>query len=122
VHHPFPEAPLYDRTFEIFRTFFAKAANGNIGTRLFHLAVDAGFPTPHCRVEYPMDGGADSPFYDWITESLRSILPRASALGLVRSDEITAIDSLATRLRDEAIAHGVCLPGPAMVGCFARKR
>jgi hypothetical protein len=42
--------------------------------------------------------------------------------GLVRSDEITAIDSLATRLRDEAIAHRVCLPGPAMVRCFARKR
>lgn len=122
VHRPFPAAPLYERIFEIFRTFFAKAAHDNIGTRLFHLAVDAGFPSPECRVEYPMDGGADSPFYDWIAESLRSILPRASALGLVRSDEITAIDSLATRLRDEALALGVCLPGPAMVGCVARKR
>src|SRR5262245_44329355 len=37
VHHAYPEAPLYDRVFEVFRTFFAKAAHGNIGTRLFHL-------------------------------------------------------------------------------------
>src|SRR3954469_1290133 len=122
VHRPFPEAPLYERSMEIFRAFFAKAAHGNIGTRLFRLFVDAGFPLPECRVEYPMDGGADSPFYEWIAESLRSILPRAESLGLVRSDEVVAIDSLAERLRQEAIAGAGCAPGPAMVGCFARKR
>jgi ubiquinone/menaquinone biosynthesis C-methylase UbiE len=122
VHRPFPEAPLCERSMEIFRAFFAKAAHGNIGTRLFRLFVDAGFPLPECRVEYPMDGGADSPFYEWIAESLRSILPRAEGLGLVRSDEVVAIDSLAERLRQEAIAGAGCAPGPAMIGCFARKR
>jgi len=122
VHRPFPEAPLCERLLEIFRAFFAKAAHGNIGTRLFKLLIDAGFAAPECRVEYPMDGGAGSPFYEWIAESFRSILPRAAALGLVRSDEVEDIDSLARRLEDETIAHGGCVPGPAMVGCFARKR
>ena len=69
-----------------------------------------------------MDGGAGSPFYEWMTESFRSILPRAAALGLVRSDEVADIDSLASRLKEETIAHRGCVPGPAMVGCFARKR
>jgi ubiquinone/menaquinone biosynthesis C-methylase UbiE len=122
VHRAFPDAPLYDRTFEVFREFFAKATHGNIGTRLFHLMVDAGFPSPQCRVEYPMDGGADSPFYDWIAESFRTILPRAEALGLVRSDEAADIDSLAARLKEEATSHRGCVIGPAMVGCSARKR
>jgi ubiquinone/menaquinone biosynthesis C-methylase UbiE len=122
VHRAFPEAALYERTFEIFRAFFAKAAHGNIGTRLFQLFIDAGFSPPECRVEYPMDGGADSPFYEWVAESFRSILPRAAALGLVRSDEVAGIDSLARRLKEETISHGGCLPGPAMIGCFARKR
>jgi len=122
VHRPFPEAPLCERIFEIFRAFFAKAAHGNIGTRLFRLLIDAGFSSPECRVEYPMDGGADTPFYEWIAESFRSILPRAAALGLVRSDEVAGIDSLARRLEEETISHGGCVPGPAMVGCFARKR
>jgi ubiquinone/menaquinone biosynthesis C-methylase UbiE len=122
VHRPFPEAPLYERTLEIFRAFFAQAAHGNIGTRLFHLLIDAGFPSPECRVEYPMDGGADSPFYEWIAESFRSILPRAAALGLVRRDEVEGIDSLARRLEGETISGRGCVPGPAMVGCFARKR
>jgi 2-polyprenyl-3-methyl-5-hydroxy-6-metoxy-1,4-benzoquinol methylase len=122
VHHTFPESPLYDRMMEIFRTFFAKATHGNVGTRLFQLLSDAGFPSPECRVEYPMDGGADSPFYEWLTESFRSIMTRAAALGLVQSDEIAGIDSLAGRLKDESVSHRSCLPGPAMVGCFARKR
>jgi len=121
VHRPFPAAPLYERAFEIFRAFFATAAHGNIGTRLFHLLVNAGFPSPQCRVEYPMDGGADSPFYDWVAESLRSILPRAEALGLLRSDEVAGIDSLAARLREEATANRGGVLGPAMVGGFARK-
>jgi ubiquinone/menaquinone biosynthesis C-methylase UbiE len=122
VHHPFPEAPLYERTFEVFRTFFARATHGNIGTRLFQLLSNAGFPSPECRAEYPIDGGADSPFYEWIAESLRSILPRASALGLIGDEEVADIDSLAKRLREEAISHRGCVPGPTMVGCFARKR
>ena len=122
IHRPFPAAPLCERQFDIFREFFAKAAHGNIGTRLFHLLVDAGFPSPDCRVEYPMDGGADSPFYEWVAESFRSIMPRAAALGLVAGDEVAAVDSLAGRLKDEAIAHRGSVPGPAMVGCYARKR
>jgi ubiquinone/menaquinone biosynthesis C-methylase UbiE len=121
IHRPFPEAPLCERIFEVFREFFAKMGHGNIGTRLFHVFAEEGFSSPQCRVEYPMDGGADSPFYEWVAESFRSIMPRADALGLVRSDEVVAVDSLAARLREEAIAHRGCVPGPAMVGCFARK-
>jgi len=121
VHQPFPPAPLYERAFQIFREFFAKVTHGNIGTRLFPLMRQAGFRAPHCRVEYPIDGGPDSPFYEWVAESLRSILPRAAALGIITSDEIAGIDSLAERLREEAMASGSCAVGPAMVGCFARK-
>jgi ubiquinone/menaquinone biosynthesis C-methylase UbiE len=121
VHRPFPEAPLCARMFEIFREFFAKAGHGNIGTRLFHLFTEEGFPSPQCRVEYPMDGGAGSPFYEWIAESFRSIMPRAEALGLVRRDEVVGIDSLAARLEEETVSQRGCVAGPAMVGCFARK-
>jgi ubiquinone/menaquinone biosynthesis C-methylase UbiE len=122
VHRAFPDAPLYERMFDIFRSFFARATHGNIGTQLFQLLIDTGFDAPECRAEYPMDGGADSPFYEWLTESFRSIAPRAEALGLVRSDEVAGIDSLAERLREESVSRRCCAPGPTMVGCFARKR
>ncbi len=54
-----------------------------------------------------MDGGPDSPLYEWTSESLRSILPRAEALGLVPSGEIE-IDTLADRLKQEAVSRNGC--------------
>jgi len=69
-----------------------------------------------------MDGGADSPFYERMAESLRSILPRAEALGLLPHDEVVGIDSLAARLREETPSRGGCVPDPAMIGGFTRKR
>lgn len=62
----------------MFWEFWCKAGlPGTVGTQLFHLFHEAGFSAPDCRVEYPIDGGSDSPFYEWFTESLRSILPGA---------------------------------------------
>jgi ubiquinone/menaquinone biosynthesis C-methylase UbiE len=120
VHPSYPELPLRDRVFAVCAGFFSKATSGNIGTRLFSLFLEAGFPTPDCRAEYPMDGGPDSPFYEWMSESLRSILPPAEALGLVPSGEID-IDTLAERLKQEAVSRKGCSASAAMVSCFARK-
>jgi hypothetical protein len=115
VHAAHPTLPLGDEIMRIFREFFAKAAHGNMGTQLFHLALEAGFVSPDCRAEYPIDGGAGSPFYPWFAESLRSILPRAEALGLVRAADME-IDTLAARLEQEAVARKVSVPAPCYVG------
>ena len=94
--------------------------NGSIGTQLYRLFGQAGFAAPDCRAEYPIDGGADSPFYEWLAESVRARYPRAQPLGLVKRE--LNFDTLAEQLRDEAVTRDVCLPGPVMVGGFARKR
>jgi cyclopropane fatty-acyl-phospholipid synthase-like methyltransferase len=120
VHPAYPSAPLRDRVAEIFRDFFLKATRGTVGTQLYHLAVQAGFCSVECRAEYGIGGGADSPYYEWIAESVRSILPHAEALGVLRASDIE-IDTLATRLRQEAVANASCFPAPVMVGCIARK-
>ncbi len=116
-----PACPLNEQVFQVFRDFFCRAVHGNIGTRLYHLFLEAGLFSPDCRVEYPIDGGPDSPFYEWIAESLRSILPRAQALGLALEPELN-VDTLAQRLREEAIENGAGVPAALMVGGFARKR
>jgi SAM-dependent methyltransferase len=119
-HAAFPALPLFDEVIRVFREVFAKVAHVNIGTQLFHLAIEAGFTTPDCRAEYPLDGGAGSPFYLWFAESLRSILPRAEALGLARAAEVD-IDTLASRLEHETVTNKASFPAPVMVGCCARK-
>ena len=119
IHRAWPPAPLRDGTMEVFDRFFARACCSNMGTRLWKLLVEAGFENPDCRAEYPIDGGADSLFFEWFTESLRSLLPRAMALGIVTADEID-IDTFEERLRAENLTAGSCFPAPAMIGAFAR--
>src|SRR5262249_38067422 len=75
LHSAYPVTPLRERLTELFRDFFRKATRDNMGTQLYHLAVAAGFREVECRAEYPIGGGADSPYYEWFAESIRSILP-----------------------------------------------
>jgi hypothetical protein len=119
VHRGWPATPLRDRVMEMFDGFFALAAWSNIGSRLWNLLMEAGFERPDCRAEYPIEGGADSFYYEWFVESLRSILPRAVSLGIVREGEFD-LDTLEQRLREEAASANSCLPAPAMIGAFAR--
>src|SRR5262249_15337794 len=81
VHLAYPPCPLRDRGMAVFRDFFGAMAHGNIGTQLLHLLLEAGFRAPDCRVEYPVDGGLDSPIYEWLPGSFRSLTPRAAAPG-----------------------------------------
>ena len=119
IHRAWPPAPLRDGTMELFDRFFARACCSNMGTRLWPLLVEAGFENPDCRAEYPMDGGPESLYFEWLTESLRSLLPRAIDLGIVTAEEID-IDTFEERLRAENVAAGSCFPAPAMIGAFAR--
>jgi SAM-dependent methyltransferase len=120
VHAAYPACPLRDRIMAVFRDFFGTMVHGNIGTRLPHLLLEARFRAPDCRVEYPMDAGLDSPFYEWLAESFRSIAPRAEAIGLVKKFEFD-LDALEQQLRQEAAPRNASIPGPTMAGCFARK-
>ena len=106
---------------EVFDQFFAQATISNIGSRLWNLLMEAGFDRPDCRGEYPMSGGSDSFYYEWIVESLRSILPRAISQGIVRQDEFD-IDALEQQMREETVANNSCISAPALIGAFARLR
>jgi ubiquinone/menaquinone biosynthesis C-methylase UbiE len=121
VHAAYPPCPLLARLMDVFRDFFGAIAHGNIGTQLLHLLIEAGFRVPDCRAEYPiMDGGLDSPFYEWIAESFRSIAQRAAAVGVVKESEFD-VDVLEQQLRQELASRKASIPGPTMVSCFARK-
>ena len=106
---------------DVFDRFFARATCANIGSRLWKLMTEAGFERPDCRAEYPISGGSESVYYEWITESFRSIQPRAIAQGIITEGEFD-LDTLEQRLREEATAGNSSFPAPAMIGAFARLR
>ncbi len=92
----------------------------DIGMHLFQMMLDAGLSHPQCRVEYLLDGGRDSIIYEWFAETLRTVLPKLEASGLASAAELD-IDTLAQRMRDEAVAIGGCVTGPIFVSAAARK-
>jgi SAM-dependent methyltransferase len=121
VHRGWPPTPLRDQVMDVFDRFFAAAAWTNIGSRLWTLLMEAGFERPDCRAEYPLSGGADSVFYEWIAESFRSIHARAIDRGIIANGEFD-VDTMEQRIRKEVVAANSCVAAPAMVGAFTRLR
>jgi hypothetical protein len=58
---------------------------------------NAGLPLPSLFSETPVGGGPHSPLYPWAAETVRSLLPRAEEVGLIRAADID-IESLEERL------------------------
>lgn len=117
----YPEMPLLARMQELVSTFFRRAVPcANMGMRLPYLMQAAGMPPPEVRFESAVDGGPYSPVYELFAETLRSVLPHMEALGITNAAELD-IDTLADRLRQEALETRGFVPVPPMVGAFSRK-
>jgi ubiquinone/menaquinone biosynthesis C-methylase UbiE len=117
----YPDMPLMHAMLELASDFWRRVVpRANIGAQLFWLMQEAGLPPPECRVESVMDGGPYSPVYEWIAETVRSLLPRMEGLGMTTAAAVD-IDTLAQRLRQEALEKRGAVIFFPLVGAFARK-
>lgn len=121
INYGWPPSPVRDRVLQVFEQFFTQATRANMGSRLYNLLMEAGFEQPDCRAEYTIGGRAENYYAEWITESFRSILPRAIALGIVAEGEFD-IDKVERMVMEEMSASNSCSPAPCMIGAFARLR
>lgn len=85
-------------------------------TRLF---LDAGLPWPTLKAEAPVGGEPGSRLYPWVTETLRSLLPRIEQFGLASADELQ-LDTLVARMEAEAANLKAQLICPLQFGAWAR--
>jgi predicted O-methyltransferase YrrM len=113
ARHGYPEMPLMFRMQELIGEFFRLAVTRpNMGMQLPYLMQEAGLPPPKCQAESCIDGGPHSPFYEWLAETMRSLLPRMETLGITSTAELD-IDTLEDRLRKEALeTHGFAVICP----------
>lgn len=118
----YPDMPLVSDVRDRIIEFFTRAVpRPDIGSQLFHLMQEAGLPPAECRAECVMDGGPHSPVYEWIAETVMSLAPKFDALGM-RPLEDADSESLARKMREEALQKRGVILGPMMVGAFARKK
>jgi ubiquinone/menaquinone biosynthesis C-methylase UbiE len=100
----YPSAPLWTQTSDLInKTFGSVVTHPDAGARMIEHFQNAGLPQPSLFSETPVGGGPESPLYPWAAETVRTLLPRAEEVGLVKPGEID-IDSLEDRLRQAV--HG----------------
>jgi ubiquinone/menaquinone biosynthesis C-methylase UbiE len=104
----------------IIETFAAAGVRVRIGRELIEIFLTAGLPQPAVLDEAVAGGGADFAGYSWITNTMRSLAPLAAKLGVKRAMALD-LESLADRIRDEAVARHLMVWSPPYVGAYARK-
>ena len=112
-----PELPLFNELGEYLVELFRRAvAYSDTGARLYHWMQSAEFLNTRASAECLMSGGLESPYSEWFAETIRSLTPRLELLHVAASAELD-LETLAVRLREEAVSRGGCLTTPLIVSC-----
>jgi ubiquinone/menaquinone biosynthesis C-methylase UbiE len=101
------------------------APNPQMGLVLYRTLLDAGLLAPQLRLDAPIGGGADWSGYEYLADTMRSLLPFLERMGVAPAADSEAgwgdINSLAERLRDEAVGQQGAQVLPFLIGAWARK-
>jgi cytochrome P450 len=107
-----PAVPLWGQAWQwVVDTAANAAIPAEVGFGLRRIFQHAGLPEPQMRLDSYVGGGPDSIAYTWMAESVRSMLPLIEHTGIATAEEID-IDTLADRLRDEAVAADAVAKSP----------
>jgi ubiquinone/menaquinone biosynthesis C-methylase UbiE len=119
--HCVPSTSLWERYAAWFRETMDRAGvQMQMGYDLHRSFVAAGLPAPRMSLSSPLICGPDPAGYEWLAETLRSMLPLTLKLGVATADEVD-IDTLAERLRAATLAADAVIKVPDFVGAWARK-
>ena len=103
----------------LFEAFAGGGADLDMGTRLYATFLQAGLPAPNMIAATPVACGPTSPGYEDMVRVLRSLIPLIERNGIANSAEI-GIDTLAARLREDAVANDRVIFLSRVVGAWAR--
>ncbi|MBV8899288.1 MAG: class I SAM-dependent methyltransferase [Verrucomicrobia bacterium] len=118
--HSVPEAPLFRQCLHWIINVFEKARfEPDMGSRLFATYLCAGLPAPRMIATGRLEGGPDSPAYEYLAETVRSLIPMIERFDVATAAEI-GIETLAARLREEAVAGNRCIFPPLLIGAWSR--
>jgi ubiquinone/menaquinone biosynthesis C-methylase UbiE len=98
-----PRVPLWHEAWSwIVAGFASGMAHADAGARLIEHFSTAGLDLPAIFSEIPSGGGPASPLYAWMTQTLRSLLPRLKAGSLIDAAkvDVKSLDSLEERIRE----------------------
>ena len=89
------------------------------GMELTRLYREAGLPSPSMLGMSRVETGPDSPAYEYMAQTVRSLLPLVEKMGVATAAEVQ-IDTLAARMREETVAANATLHLPELIAAWAR--
>jgi ubiquinone/menaquinone biosynthesis C-methylase UbiE len=115
-----PDGRLFgEMRYWIVETYERAGLDFDMGGRLYATFLSAGLPAPQMIGTERVEGGPQSPVYDYIAETLRSLLPTMERLGVATAAEVE-VDTFAERLRRETVGSNACIMLPPLVGAWTR--
>jgi SAM-dependent methyltransferase len=116
----YPDAPLFQRCIDWYATAIEGAGfESGMGGKLFAAVQAAGLPAPQVMAAGRLEGGPDSAGYALMAANVRAMLPMLVRLNAAREAEV-GLETLAERLRQEAVEGGRCLMFPLLVSACSR--
>jgi SAM-dependent methyltransferase len=117
----FPDGTLWDETGRrVIETFARAGTQLRMGRQLFAAFLAAGLPAPVMHEEALVGGGADFAGYAWLADVARSLAPLMDRLGVASADQL-GLETLAARIREDAVARGAVVWSPPLIGAHARR-
>jgi ubiquinone/menaquinone biosynthesis C-methylase UbiE len=115
-----PPMPLLDRCLRwITATYHHVGVEANMGSKLYAAFRSAGM-NPKLAGTTRIESGPDSVAYVFAAETLASLLPAIVEHGIATAEQV-GVDTLAHRLRAEAITGDHCIFMPRLIGAWATK-
>ncbi len=117
----YPACALWNEAYRLVREAFERAGTPlTFGKKLGNTFVRAGLPFPTISSEGVVGGGRDSQLYAWLATVIASLAPRLEPLGLRLPPALMPLDTLASRLEEEAVRLNSQVSITVQIGAWAR--
>lgn len=117
---PGPESTVKKSVACVVETLRRSGAHVDLGPRLHRVFQAAGLPLPQMRFEAIMDPREDSPLYQFVADTVASLLPKAVEYGIPGAAELD-VASIPGRMRAEMNAVGYAMVALSMVCAWCAK-
>jgi ubiquinone/menaquinone biosynthesis C-methylase UbiE len=113
-------APLYRKLMSWWAELFRRGgSHRHMATSMCEAFLQAGLPLPQMHIDGVVVHGPDWSGYDYVEESMRSVLPLLIRLGITTAQEAD-VDTFAERLRAETLNQASLVVVPLLIGAWTR--
>jgi ubiquinone/menaquinone biosynthesis C-methylase UbiE len=116
----YPRVWRWDATGNLILSAFQEVLpHYDVANRLIELFFDAGLPPPNLFREVHVSGGENSPFYEWLADTMRSVWPQLIEMGIAVETAKPA-ETLASKVRKAVVDAHSQINLPAQVCAWTR--